>query len=49
MSNKTDEKVFNTIILKALEINNNNNLKDEKKKEALIEYVKSLYSKKEEK
>lgn len=49
MVNTTDEKVYKNIVLKAIELNNDQLKDEEAKKRELIKYVKSLYEVKEEK
>ncbi len=45
MNNK--DKLYLTIVKKAIDINNDKLKKDEVKKEELINFIKSLYEKKE--
>lgn len=48
MNNRNDIIVYKNIIVKAMEINSDKNLSEDKKKLALIEYTKSLYKQKGE-
>lgn len=49
MINNNDEKVYKNIAVKAIELNSDKNKTDEGRKKDLINYVKSLYGKVEEK